>query len=216
MIKIALTDDDPMVSIGLGMVLDRYPDITLVGQAVDQPSLFQLLQHTSVDILLLDINFGTDESAGLEMLPYIRGHFPALKVILFSIHNRGGFLTEAKEKGADGYLIKGSNPAPLAEAIREVGQGNQYFDPSFEVEKPVKGKGVAPTDHNGFFMTPTEKEVILFISRGFQTADIARTRDVAEDTIEKHRKNSLRKAKDCLDIHTMAGLVGYVERNGLL
>jgi DNA-binding NarL/FixJ family response regulator len=216
MIKVAIFDDHPSVQLGVKSILEQVPDFAVAGPADTADALFRVLSQQMVEVLLLDISMRGQEQAGLQLLPRLRQQFPQLRILMFTMHESGKFIAAAKREGAHGYLFKDATPTEMILAIRTVALGGDHFKGRAGQLLTESEQARDRLTHNGFYLTRTEKEIMGLIVKGLQTNDIAKVRNRVPGTIDRQRKDILAKARDCLDLHTMAGVAAYVVEHRLL
>ena len=128
MIKIFLTDDHEMVRQGIRALLERESDIQVTGEAGSGKDTLSNLATLKPDLLLLDLML--PDMSGMEVLEKAKKALPGLRVIILSMYDNKVYLLESLQRGADGYVIKGSSGSDLLKAIRTVMAGRRYVSPS--------------------------------------------------------------------------------------
>ena len=131
MIKVVLVDDHIAVRRGLERVLEQEPDIELTEEAISAAELLDLLhelKEDECDVVVLDITL--PDRSGLEALKDVKAIRPGLPVLILSIHSEEQYARKAREAGAAGYLTKYKAGDEVADAIRKVASGGEYFSRS--------------------------------------------------------------------------------------
>lgn len=110
MIKVLLVDDHVLIRKGIGLLLTKYQDIEVVGEASDGAEAIQLAEQLRPNVILMDISIpkGID---GFTSTIEIKKHQPDIKVIMLTMHNELAYIRQAIEVGADGYILKNSQGA---------------------------------------------------------------------------------------------------------
>ena len=217
MIKVVIVDDHPPIREGIATIFKDIEGIEIIGKVDNAPALLVISETQAIDIVLLDLSMPDMEEDGFGIFATIKNELPSsTKVLIYSMHNEAKYLRKAHRKGAAGYVFKSADFKELEMAIRMVARGESYFNQ--EAENILKESGLANEEENhfGFYLTEREKELLRYISRGHEKDAIIKAMGCASATIDKHRKNMLKKAKNDLDIHTIAGVVAYVIEYGLL
>src|SRR5262245_23994316 len=130
--SVLLIDDHPIVRPGIGRVLaTEFPDLR-VGEAVDGPAAFDRLRAASYHLVLLDLTLPGD--GGLVLLRRIHREFPAIPVLVVSMHPVDQFAQRVLQAGAVGYVTKGADPRELVRAVRTALTGGRYVPPELEQE----------------------------------------------------------------------------------
>lgn len=200
MIRVAIADDHALVRGGLGQVLATTEDLCLEGEAASGEELLQLLSVTPCDLVLLDLSM--PGWGGMVTIRHLREKFPVMPVVVLSMHNEGPLVARALEAGADGYVAKDSEPEILLEAIRQVGAGGHFVDPS------VQAAAVASSLESGGgeeALSLRERAVLELIAAGCTLTDIAISLAVSPKTVSTYKMRLMQK----LAIDNNADLVRY-------
>ncbi len=213
-ITVLLADDHTVVRQGLRRLLEDEDDIEVVGEASSGGDAVELTATLRPAVVVMDI--AMPKFNGLEATRRIRDTVPDTKVLILSAHGDDAYVEAVMAMGAVGYLIKQSSARCLAEAIREVAQGNTYFTPAIAKrlqqrhEKVLDRKGRSKT--KGVHLTPRELAVLQRIAEGDANKQIAVELGISIKTVEKHRDHLMRK----LDIHDTASLTRYAIAAGII
>jgi DNA-binding NarL/FixJ family response regulator len=210
-IRILLADDHTLVRAGFRALISRMSEVEIVAEASDGEQALRLIEEHRPDIVLLDI--AMPKLNGLEVAARVTTAFPALRVIILSMHANEEYVLQALRAGSSGYLIKDANTVELELAIRAVARGETYLSPA--VSKRVIEDYVRLTqggsDSPGR-LTPRQRQVLQMIAAGNSTKEIAQSLRISIKTVETHRAQLM----DELGIHDVAGLVRYAIRMGLV
>ena len=210
-IKIAITDDHPIVIEGLKMALNDHPGILIDGTFATGAALFMGLKKARPDVLLLDLQL--PDKTGYELVPLLLKEYPELKILILSGMESSPYIKELMQKGCKGYLLKSTtNKQILVEAITAVYNGGIYLDSGLKeqllhemlVSKRVRSK----MDHR---ITEREKDVLKLIAEECSNQEIADRLFISLRTVETHRYNLLQK----LNVKNTAGLVRLAMSMGL-
>lgn len=125
MIQIFVVDDHPVIRRALRSLLENESDILICGEAATVEEALSLIADAKPDLVLIDISL--PGPGGIELVRMLRDREPAIPAAILSGH-RDGFVKQALEAGASGYILKG-DPDDLPEAIRQIGAGKQYLSP---------------------------------------------------------------------------------------
>ncbi len=131
-IKVLISDDSRVVRNGLHSILRAYPDIEVVGEAVDGLDAIAKAEQLRPNIILMDGQM--PEMDGIEATRCIKERFPSIKILFLTVHI--GFIEGALAAGADCYLTKDCNRHELLEVIRDLGHRGLKLM-SIDVQKPV-------------------------------------------------------------------------------
>jgi DNA-binding NarL/FixJ family response regulator len=206
-----LADDHTLVRAGLRKLLESIEDIEVVGEASDGLTLLSLAGQLQPDLVLMDISM--PELNGLEAAARLAKDWPAIRVVILSMHQNEEYVRQALRHGAAGYLLKDAAPMELDLAIRAIRRGETFLSPS--VAHGVVSdyaQRLRSDETPGDQLTPRQREVLKLIAEGRSTKEIARILDLSIKTVDTHRSQLMRQ----LDIHEVAGLVRHAMRTGLI
>ncbi|MGN6476990.1 MAG: LuxR C-terminal-related transcriptional regulator [Flavipsychrobacter sp.] len=211
MIKLAITDDHPLVIDGLLNALNDVPDIVITGTYNNGASLLSGLQEIFPDVLLLDLQL--PDKKGTELVPILLQQYPHLHILILSGIESSPYIREMMQKGCKGYLLKSNtDKVVLTGAIREVHNGGIYLEASLKEQLLhemliVKRK----IDKLSPRITRREREVLNLIMKELTNQEIADKLFISLRTVETHRYNLLQK----LDARNTAGLLRIAREMGL-
>lgn len=212
MIHIMIADDHQMFIDGLKSILKNEKEIKIIGEALNGFDLLKQFELKVPDLVLLDINMPVMD--GIETTKMIVSKYPAVKVIILTMHSSREFVAGLIEAGASGYILKNTGKKELLEAIQTVWNGKSYY--SSKVTEVIMDSFRNPlrSIENAELpsLTDREKEVLRLIGEEYSTRQIANKLFISINTVETHRKNIMGK----LNTKNMAGLVKYALQLGLI
>ncbi|MCX5817019.1 MAG: response regulator transcription factor [Proteobacteria bacterium] len=209
--RILLADDHKIIREGLRALLEKEPDMEVVGEAQDGLTTIKLAKKLLPNIIIMDI--GMPDMNGIDATRQIFSETQGIKVIALSMHSDRRFVLQMLKAGASGYLLKDSAFEELALAIKTVMAGQPYLSPKI-TDVVIKEYIVSlPKNEESVFtkITVREREVLQLLAEGKATKQIAAFLNVSVKTIETHRQQIMEK----LDIHSVAELTKYAIREGL-
>jgi DNA-binding NarL/FixJ family response regulator len=208
MIHVFVADDHPVVREGLKRLLVDHPDITISGEAESADDVLQGLQGATVDVLLLDVSM--PGPGFIETMRCLRSQYPAVKVLVLSVHSEDQYARRALRLGASGYLTKDQSPRELVEAIRRVHRGGRYVSVSLAEQLAADlASGREGPSHER--LSDREYEVLCLMSAGKATKEIAAQLKVSPKTVSTYRARLLEK----LELKTTADLIRFAVEHGL-
>jgi DNA-binding NarL/FixJ family response regulator len=215
-IRVALADDQPVVRMGLRVLIDREDDLELVGEADDGRTALQLVRRTHPDVLLLDIRMpGMDGLAALREItadPTLAG----TRVVIVTTFELDQYVFEALQVGASGFILKDAEPAELLRAVRVVAAGEALLSPSVTRRVVSQfGRHLAegtPSAPGLDALTDREREMLAWVATGRSNQEIANELFLSPATVRTHISRAMGK----LGARDRAQLVVFTVRAGLV
>jgi DNA-binding NarL/FixJ family response regulator len=209
-VKVLIADDHGIVRSGLRLLLERQPDIEVIGEAADGAEAREIAVRERPDLAILDVRM--PKLTGLQVTREIKRQAPEVAVLILSMHDDERYLFEALKAGASGYVLKTQADADLVEAIRAVERGEPFLTPGAQqaLIKDVLERGRDSEDEEQ--LTPREEEIVKLVAEAHTTRQIAEILHLSEKTVENHRGNAMRK----LGMRDRVELVRYAIRRGLI
>lgn len=213
-IRVAIVDDQELVRMGLRMMLDPLPDITVVAEASDGHEAVGLTPD-DIDVFLMDVRMpGLDGIAATER---ITANDPAPRVLVLTTFDLDEYAFAALRAGASGFLLKDTRPEDLFGAIRSVHAGDAALAPRVTarmIERFIDAP--APRDDDDPLLatlTPREREILVAIGEGLTNDELAERFFLSISTVKTHIGRLLQKlgARDRVQLVIHAyewGLVG--------
>lgn len=213
MTQILLVDDHKIFTEGISSLLQKEPDLTVVGQCQNAHQVKETLKTIPVDLVILDINLGNE--SGLEICKYITDTYPTIRVLAMSMYDDESFITRMLKNGADGYLLKNTGGTELIKAIGVIAQGEKYYSSEITniIMQSLNRQKKQEKSIYQLRFTRREKEVLELIAKGKTTKEIANELFISEKTVETHRSNLLSKfdVKNVVSLLKAAIEYGYVK-----
>ena len=190
--RILIVDDHPIVRQGLERLIDAEPDLEITAEAATADEALQTVDRREVDFVILDI--GLRHGSGLDVIGQIRARREDLPILVLSMHQERFYAERALRSGAQGYIMKQSDPAEIVPAIRRILAGELYLSPTLAddlVRRAVEGKEEGGDASEA--LSDREAEVVRYIGSGLSTREIAGELNLSIKTIESYRANIKRK-----------------------
>jgi DNA-binding NarL/FixJ family response regulator len=192
-IRVAVVDDHALFRAGLISLLQDMPDLEVVGEAEDGSEAVDVVYRTQPDVLLLDVNMpgmgGVAAVKAIRNLPDDK----QCRILMLTISKSDDDLMGAIAAGADGYLLKSSDPDELSNAIELVHQGMSILSPQI-TRQVLSAAAMADRDRiarSG--LSEREMEVLECLGQGNTTAEIAEALFISDNTVKTHVRHILEK-----------------------
>jgi DNA-binding NarL/FixJ family response regulator len=211
-IKLLIADDHQMMRECLRAMIEKEPDMTVIGETQDGLTTVDLARKLAPDVVVMDVSM--PDLNGIEATRKIIKTNPNLKVVALSGHIDQHFVREMFTAGAVAYIHKQGASDELIRAIRDVMAGKMYISPDAArgiVDSYLKRPQAPNTAPVFAAITEREREVLQLIAEGRSTKDMGGTLGVSIKTVETHRHNIMEK----LNLHTVAELTKYAIREGI-
>ncbi|MGO9519032.1 MAG: response regulator transcription factor [Candidatus Korobacteraceae bacterium] len=186
-LRVFVVDDHPIVRQGLAQMINREPDLTVCGEAEQAASALQAIVSERPDILILDISLGGPD--GLELLKNVRMRYPALPVLILSMHDESIYAERALRAGANGYIMKHEAAERVLVAVRQILNreiyvservANRILHHYISGTSTVKQSPLAD-------LSDRELEVFRLIGEGHSTRTIADELHLSVKTVESYQ-----------------------------
>ena len=210
-IRVLLGDDHQIVREGLRILLEKEPDIEVIGEAKDGHSTVELARKLKPQIVVMDITM--PDLNGIEATYEITKEVPGVKVLALSMHVDKRFVEKMLKAGATGYLPKDCAYEELVRAVHTVASNETYLSPTIAdmVRRDYLRQGPKADTSVFSILTLRERKVLQLMAEGKTTKAIASHLEVSVKTIETHRQHVMQK----LNLHSLAELTKYAIREGL-
>lgn len=212
-LKILLADDHVVMRTGLRALLERQPNLEVVGESENGREAIELVASLKPDVVVMDV--GMPVLNGIEATKTIVTQHPTTAVVILSMYVDESYIMRALKAGARGYLLKDSAPADLIGAIQAVSQNKSFFSPKVsrilaeDYVRVLKQKGAVDSYD---LLTSREREILQLLAEGKANKEVAAALNISPYTVETHRSHILEK----LNLHNPAELILYAVRKGII
>jgi two-component system response regulator DesR len=181
-IRVLLAEDQSMIRGAMAALLSMESDLEVVGQVASGDAVVPEALRVHPDVAVLDIEMpGLD---GLSAAAALRTALPGCRVLIVTTFGRPGYLRQAMEAGATGFVLKDSPASELASAIRRVAVGRRVVDPALALDALAEGSNP---------LTEREREVLVVATERATVADIAAAMSLSEGTVRNHLSAAIQK-----------------------
>jgi DNA-binding NarL/FixJ family response regulator len=212
-LRVFIADDHDVLRAGLRALIDREPDMRVVGEAPDGIAAEAGVRETRADVAVLDLSMpGRD---GVATTRAVRQTSPSTRVLVFSVHEEPDLVRAALDAGADGYLEKHVADGALVSAIRAVARGRATVEVSTRAAllhplAPIPDK---PRDDAELAsLSLRERQVLERVAQGYTNREVSAELGLSVKSVETYRARSMAK----LGLATRAELVRFALERGIL
>lgn len=190
--RLLIIDDHPLFRKGVSQLVKPEPEFDVVGEASSGEEGLELVQTLHPDMILLDLNMrGMD---GVEVLKVIKSWGSDARVVMLTVSDEASDLVAALRAGADGYLLKETEPEALLAKLKEAAAGQMTLsDRLAGLLVRAMRQDTRPKEPDEAGLTDQERRILGLIAAGKSNKLIGRELDIAESTVKVHVKHLLRK-----------------------
>ena len=210
-IRALIVDDHPVTREGLRTALELSDEVVVVvGEAATGEEAVERVRELTPDVVFMDVRMpGMD---GIEATRRIRNAAPTTKVILITIDESRGAISEAIQAGVSGYLLKDASPDALVDAARNAIEGNAVIHPQLTktfIEEVRLGEGDQPKSAP---LSKREREILQKVADGSTTRQVATELGISPHTVKTHLERIFEK----LGANDRAQAVAIAIRTGIV
>lgn len=206
LIDILIVDDHQLVRDGLRLRLSAIEGFRVVGEAGNLSDAVRLTERLRPHLVLTDLSM--KGGSGIALTQELRARYPAVHVLILSMHNNAEYAAQARSVGAAGYVLKDTPAQEIVDAIHTVLRGGTYF--SAELAR-LDGVASAPMARSTVRyeqiekLTPRENDILRELANGLSNKQIAALHGLSVRTVEAHRMSIKRK----LEVEGQAELIKF-------
>ncbi|NNI54024.1 response regulator [Pasteurella multocida] len=203
--KVLIIDDHPLMRRGIKQLMELAPNFEVVADAGNGIEGISLALQTQPDLIILDLNM--KGLSGLDTLKALRAEGIDARILILTVSDLKSDIFTLIDAGADGYLLKDTEPDALLSQIQRIAQGEVILSDSIKdalIERQMNADPI-------YSLTDREMDVLRLIATGLSNKQIAGQLFISEETVKVHIRNLLRK----LNVHSrVAATVLYFEHKG--
>ncbi|HHF6359593.1 TPA: response regulator [Haemophilus influenzae] len=202
-LKVLLIDDHPLMRRGIKQLVELDDNFEVVADVSSGTEGISVALQTSPDVIILDLNM--KGLSGLDTLKGLRAEGVDARILILTVSDAKNDIYTLIDAGADGYLLKDTEPDTLLEQIKRIAQGEVILSDS------IKNLLLDVHEDNPLdSLTDREMGVLRQIATGLSNKQIAAQLFISEETVKVHIRNLLRK----LNVHSrVAATVLFFEQN---
>ncbi|RWX44143.1 two component transcriptional regulator, LuxR family [Candidatus Electrothrix marina] len=210
--NIIIADDHSLIRQGIKAMIGQSPGLQVIAEAADGRELLDALKEARPDMVILDISM--PQVSGIEAVGKIHELYPAVRILVLTMHSNTQYCYYAMSAGAHGYLLKDDSDTELLPAIQQIRDGKIYVSPQLAAEV-TREMALLFHDHKEtplVHLTRREKEVLRLVVNGLTSKQIGDKLFLSPRTVGHHRSSLLKK----FNMKNSVDLVNYVIKNPLI
>ncbi|CCN37660.1 Nitrate/nitrite response regulator protein narP [Vibrio nigripulchritudo SO65] len=185
--NVLIVDDHPLMRKGITQLLSFEEEFHIIGEASNGSDALAIALKEQPDLILLDLNM--KGMSGLDTLKAFRAEGIEARIVVLSVSDSPSDIDTMVKAGADGYLLKDTEPDELIELIKDSLSGNKIY--SDEVRKYLNERTNNPSIMD--LLTDREHQILKEVAKGFRNKQIADNLFISESTVKVHMKSLLKK-----------------------
>ena len=212
-IKIAIADDYKIFREGLKVGLSADENFEVIFEADNGEDLLKALETATPDVIIMDLKMPIMD--GMEATKEVRKKYPAIKVLVVTMYDDDKFIIHLMENGANGYLLKNTEPDEIRKSIYCVHENGYYFNDVVNkalLKKLVLKNNLKPSFNQNVELTERELEVLKLICEEKTAAEIAKDIFLSPRSVEGIRQRLIEK----IGVRNTAGLVMFAVKNSMV
>ncbi|MEO6843673.1 MAG: response regulator transcription factor [Ginsengibacter sp.] len=212
-INVAIADDHQIFRKGVILSLKPYHNIRFIFEAENGEELIKGVEKEQPDIVLLDLKMPVKD--GIETTKYLNKYFPKVRILILTMFEDERFVGHLMESGANGYLLKNTEPAEIKQGIMDVMTTGFYlnnFVSRVLIKKNYSKQNFNPSLKSEIVISEREKEVLSLVCMEFTAQEIAQKMEISARTVEAIKDRLMQR----FDVKNSVGLVFFAMKNSLI
>lgn len=209
-LKILVADDHRLFAEGLLFILQKNFKEAAITLVESGEEAWEKINTGTWHLLITDISMGA--MSGIELTRKVKQHFPAVKVLVLSMHNESEIVSAILDAEAEGYVLKNSSARDITMAITDIINGATHYGREVLAVTLQKIKVEKQKEEAKKLLSARELEILQLIIEEYSSEQIGEKLFISKRTVETHRANILEKA----GCHNIIGLIKYAVRNKLI
>jgi DNA-binding NarL/FixJ family response regulator len=212
-IKVAIADDHKIFRKGVILSLKTYYNIRFVLEAENGEELIKGVEKEQPDIVLMDLKMPVKD--GIETTKYLNKHFPEIRILILTMFEDERFVGHLMDSGANGYLLKSTEPLEIKQAIMDVMKTGFYLNNFVNrvlIKKNYAKQKFNPNLNSEIVISEREKEVLSLVCMEYTAQEIAQKMDISARTVEAIKDRLMER----FGVKNSVGLVFFAMKNSLI
>ena len=212
-IKVAIADDHKIFRKGVILSLRPYHNIKFVLEAENGEELIQGVEGAMPDIVLMDLKMPVKD--GIETTKYLNKHYPSIRILILTMYEDERFVGHLMDSGANGYLLKSTDPEEIKQGIMDVMRTGFYLNNFVNrvlIKKNYAKQKFNPNLNSEVTISEREKEVLSLVCMEYTAQEIAQKMEISSRTVEAIKDRLMER----FGVKNSVGLVFFAMKNSLI
>ncbi len=212
-IQVAIADDHKIFRKGVILSLRNYHNINFILEAENGEELIKGIEKEQPDIVLMDLKMPVKD--GIETTKYLNKHYPQIRILILTMFEDERFVGHLMDSGANGYLLKSTEPAEIKQAIMSVMETGFYLNNFVNrvlIKKNYAKQKFNPNLNSEIVISEREKEVLSLVCMEYTAQEIAQKMEISPRTVEAIKDRLMER----FGVKNSVGLVFFAMKNSLI
>lgn len=212
-INVAIADDHKIFRKGVILSMKPYNNIQFTLEAENGEELIKGIEKEQPDIVLMDLKMPVKD--GIETTKYLNKHFPDIRILILTMFEDERFVGHLMDSGANGYLLKSTEPSEIRQGIMDVMKTGFYLNNFVNrvlIKKNYAKQKFNPNLSSEIVVSDREKEVLSLVCMEFTAQEIASQMDISPRTVEAIKDRLMER----FGVKNSVGLVFFAMKNSLI
>lgn len=212
-INVAIADDHKIFRKGVILSLKAYHNIHFMLEAENGEELIKGIELEQPDIVLMDLKMPVKD--GIETTKYLNKHFPSIRILILTMFEDERFVGHLMDSGANGYLLKSTDPAEIKQGIMDVMKTGFYLNNFVNrvlIKKNYSKQKFNPNLNSEIVISEREKEVLSLVCMEYTAHEIAQKMEISARTVEAIKDRLMER----FGVKNSVGLVFFAMKNSLI
>jgi DNA-binding NarL/FixJ family response regulator len=212
-INVAIADDHKIFRKGVILSLKTFHNINFMLEAENGEELIKAIELEQPDIVLMDLKMPIKD--GIETTKYLNKHFPKVRILILTMFEDERFVGHLMDSGANGYLLKSTEPAEIKQAILDVMNTGFYLNNFVNrvlIKKNYAKQKFNPNLNSQIVVSEREKEVLSLVCMEYTAHEIAQKMEISARTVEAIKDRLMER----FGVKNSVGLVFFAMKNSLI
>lgn len=182
-IRVLLADDHAVVRAGIRQFLDTAPDLRVIAETSNGQDACDLIEAERPDVAVLDMQM--PKLSGLDVVRRVRARGLPVGLLILSAYDDDPYIQAVLRAGANGYVLKTSEPQEIIQAVRDVHAGKLALD-AILAQRVLNRVFSQPEAALPEALTEREMEILTLVGKGLTNKAIAAQLNISDRTVQNH------------------------------